>query len=157
MRITEIKTVKVVKCIPKNPFMLKWLNPDGGFDYWLFGIRQEFTREVTNEQEFEPVIHYLDTAYKPGGVQRTLQRTAYEAVKIGYEGLTVNDVQGIQWVLSSPLVYWVQTPELAPSDNNYKVSIVAVKPGSFFIQDNTQVLQKLEMEIVKPKLFIQSA
>lgn len=151
MRITEIKTIKVVQCIPENPFHLKWANVQGGFDEWVFSIHQEYSYEITGGDEFVPVINYLNEV---NGFQRTVQKTVFEVVRIGYEQLTLNDVTGIRGILGSPLVYLITGQ---PQTDEFKTTIVAVKPGSYVVGDIYDAKFKLEFDIIKPKIFIQGS
>lgn len=151
MRITEIKRFIVQQCIPENPFHLKWLNVRGGFDYWVFSKHQEYSYDIDGGDEFVPIINYLNEV---NGYQRTVQKTVFEVVKIGYEGLTAQQAGGIRNILASPLVYLI---EGQPQTDEFKTTIVSVKPGSYVVGDLYDAKYKLEFEIIKPKRFIQSS
>ncbi len=151
MIVTEIKTVKFQSCIPENPFFVRWLNPIGGFDSWLFGTRQVFEYDVTDKDIFEPVINYLQIA---NGIQQTTGKEAFEYITVGYEGLTQADVDGIKHVVKSPLVYWIVGE---PATNDFQQMIIGVKSGSYRIYDNGDGLHNMEITFIKPKLQLQSA
>jgi hypothetical protein len=151
MRITEIKRIEVQQCIPQNPFHLKWLNIHGGMDNWVFQKHQEYSYDIDGGDEFVPIIIYLNEV---NGYQRTVQKTVFQIVKIGYEGLTAQQAGGIINILASPLVYLITGQ---PQTNSFKTTIVAVKPGSYNVGDVYDSKFKLEFEIIKPKRFIQSS
>ena len=144
MIVTEILRCDYVSCTPENPFQLAWINSLGGIDTWVFSHHQEFGLEVSDMDEFEPVINYLQLA---NGIQRVLGKDAYGTVKLGYEGLTKQQVVGIKELLISPLVIWVAgTSE----------TVVVVKDGTFKLFDTGESKFKLEFEIVLPKLYTSS-
>ncbi len=150
MIITEIKSVDYETCIPENPFFVRWLNPIGGFDSWLFGTRQVFDYDVKDKDIFEPVINYLQTA---NGIQQTTGKEAFEFITVGYEGLTQAKVDGIKYVLTSPLIYWIVG---TPGSNEFQTMIIGVKSGSYQIYDNGDGLHNMEITFIKPKLQLQS-
>lgn len=145
MIVTEIKRVDYVDCTPETPMQLAWLNTLGGLDTWVFSRRQEYTLSVSEVDNFEPIINYLQTA---NGVQRTLKKDAYINVKLGYEGLTAQQVTGIKELLISPYVVLV---------NGSNQIVVVVKDGTFKFRDTGESKHSLEFEIVLPKLFTSSS
>lgn len=143
MIVTEIKEIDYVSCTPERPFQLIWLNPLGGMDTWVFSRHQEYSADVSDVDEFEPVINYLQLE---NSRQKTLRKDFLIVAKLGYEQLSVRQVGGISYLLSSPLVlanirgYWVQ---------------VVVKAGTFKLIDSGESKHKLEFDIILPKQFTQ--
>ena len=103
MIVTEVKTVNYVSCTPENPMQLVWLNSLGGTDTWVFSRRQEYMLNVSNMDEFEPIINYLQLV---NGVQRVLKKDAYVNIKLGYEQLSYQQVTGIKETLAKVCFLW---------------------------------------------------
>lgn len=144
MIVTEVKTVNYVSCTPENPMQLVWLNSLGGTDTWVFSRRQEYMLNVSNMDEFEPIINYLQLV---NGVQRVLKKDAYVNIKLGYEQLSYQQVTGIKELLISPYVVVV--------DGATEI-VVVVKDGTFKLRDTGESMFSLEFEIILPKLFTSS-
>jgi len=144
MRVTEKQRVNYVSCTPEQPFQLAWLNSIGGIDQWVFERHQEYSLDVSNMDEFMPVIRYLQTA---NARQRVLKKEGYMVVKLGYEQLNQQQVIGIKELLISPLVKWI---------NGTNEVVVVVKEGSFQLYDTGESKHDLEFEIIMPKLYTSS-
>lgn len=143
MIVTEVKEIDYVGCTPERPLQLIWFNPLGGMDTWVFSRHQEYSADVSDVDEFEPVINYLQLE---NSRQKTLRKDFLIVAKLGYEQLSMQQVGGISYLLSSPLVlanirgYWVQ---------------VVVKSGTFKLFDTGESKHKLEFDIILPKQFTQ--
>ena len=144
MIVTEKQRVDYVDCTPENPMQLAWLNTLGGVDTWVFSIHQEYSLSVSDVDTFEPIINYLQMA---NGVQRVTKKDAYMMVRLGYGGLTAQQVTGIKEVLISSLVKVV---------NGTSEIVVAVKDGTFKLGDVFDSKRDLEFEIILPKLYTTS-
>lgn len=88
---------------PCNPFYARWLNRQGGFDYWMFGVRQFFTRGIESQQTFMPDITDITTAT---GTEKSYQLTGQEAVRVRAEGLTTNEYESLSKLIYSPQIEW---------------------------------------------------
>lgn len=144
MIVTEKQRVNHESCVPENPMQLVWLNSLGGVDSWVFTIHQEHDLDVKNGDMFEQIINYLQTA---NARQRVLMKDAYMSIKLGYEGLTAQQVTGIKELLISPLVKVV---------SGSSEIVVVVKDGTFNLGDVFDSKRSLEFEIVLPKLYTNS-
>lgn len=144
MIVTEVLRCDYVSCTPEQPMQLAWINSLGGVDTWVFSKHQEYTLDVKDMDTFEPVINYLQLA---NGYQRVLKKDTYVSVKLGYEGLDNQQVNGIKELLISPLVILV---------DGTSEKVVAVKDGTFKLFDTGESKHKLEFEIILPKLFTSS-
>ncbi len=144
MIVTEIKEIDYQSCTPHVPMQLMWLNPLGGMDTWVFSRHQDYSADVSDVDEFEPVLNYLQIA---NSRQKVLRKEVLTVVKLGYEGLTTQQVEGIRYVLGSPLVYLV--------NGNSSLQVV-VKSGTFKLIDTGESKHKLEFDIILPKHFTQS-
>lgn len=144
MRVTEIKDIDYVSCTPEQPMQLMWLNSLGGMDTWVFSRHQEYSADVSDVDQFEPVVNYLQVT---NAVQKVLKKDSLTVVNLGYEQMDTQQVKGIAGVLSSPLVlaniegYFVQ---------------VAVKAGTYKVFDTGESRHKLEFDIILPKRYTAS-
>ena len=144
MIVSEIKEIDYVSCTPEQPLQLMWLNQLGGMDTWVFSRHQEYTADVSDVDEFEPVVNYLQLT---NARQKTLRKDLLYVVNLGYEQLDTYQVRGISVLLSSPLV-------LANIGGHF-VQVV-VKAGTYKIYDTGESMHKLEFDIILPKRFTQS-
>jgi hypothetical protein len=143
MIVSEIKEINYVDCTPEKPLQLMWLNQLGGMDTWVFSRHQEFSADVSDVDEFEPVINYLQVT---NARQMVLRKDAYVVINLGYEQLTEQQVKGISQLFVSPLV-------LANVSGFVQV---VVKAGTYKIYDTGESMHKMEFDIILPKRFTQS-
>lgn len=143
MIVSEIKEIDYVSCTPEQPLQLMWLNSLGGMDTWVFSRHQEFSADVSDVDEFEPVVNYLQVT---NARQKVLRKDAYVIINLGYEQLTEQQVKGISQLFVSPLV-------LANVSGFVQV---VVKAGTYKIYDTGESMHKLEFDIILPKRFTQS-
>lgn len=144
MRVTEILRVDYQDCAPEQPMQLAWVNSLGGVDTWVFQKHQEYTLDVSDMDEFEPIINYLQVS---NSRQQVLKKDAYMMVTLGYEQLNTQQVVGIKELLKSPYVLVV---------DGSSETVVVVKDGSFDIYDTGESKHDLEFEIIMPKLYTNS-
>lgn len=144
MIVSEIKQIDYVDCTPEKPLQLMWLNQFGGMDTWVFSRHQEYSADVSDVDEFEPVINYLQVT---NARQKVLRKDLLYIINLGYEQLDIHQVRGISLVLSSPLVL--------ANIGGYFVQVV-VKAGTYKIYDTGESMHKLEFDIILPKRFTQS-
>lgn len=141
--VTEVKEIDYVDCPPENPMHLMWLTQLGGLDTWVFSRHQEISFDVSDTDEFEPVIDYLQIA---NARQKTLSKDMFIKINLGYEQLETQQAVGISYVLSSPLIY---------ANIGGYWSQVVVKSGTYKIYDTGESRHKLEFEITLPKYYTQ--
>lgn len=91
------------RCVPQNPFYVKWINQQGGWDYWMFSFRQYISRNTKNSQTFEPTIYdqerakyFIEEFYKEG----------VEKITVGAEGLNENEYQCISKLIYAPQIQY---------------------------------------------------
>lgn len=144
MIVSEIKEIDYVSCTPEQPLQLMWLNQLGGMDTWVFSRHQEFSADVSDVDQFEPVVNYLQVT---NAVQKVLKKELLAIITLGYEQLERQQVIGIAGVLSSPLVY-------AKVGSHFMQ--VVVKAGTYKIYDSGESMHKLEFDIILPKRYTQS-
>lgn len=140
--------IEVEPCVPANPMYLRWLNPSGGFDYWMFSKRQIFTDSTSAEKTVQPYIEDLATSF---GTDDVISKEVSEEVSVGAEGLTTQQCEGLRYLLRSVFVSrYMGSNEGIPIWQQ-----IRVKTGSFQIQDNNQLLSDLELKLVLPQPYNQ--
>lgn len=133
-----------------NAEFFRWLNPRGGFDYWLFVKAQDYAHETGDEQVFEPFIENLADA---NARAITLTKDAQLTIKIGAENLSAQQINGLIWMTSSIMV---QRHMGLDENNDHKWQTCRVKPGSFQYYKTDENKFSIEMVIVPPQYFNQS-
>lgn len=96
--ISEVKTIKNVTTCVTNPLYLSWLNPDGGWDYWMFEFNQDVSDTIKNIQSFEQYIENLDQAEGRG---QALSKDIQEETIIAAENLSQDELEGLRYLLGS--------------------------------------------------------
>jgi len=89
--------------LPENPFYIRWINRQGGRDYWMFGYRQFLTKSIANQQTFKPVVINQLTAKS---FTEIVSLESVEKVKVGVQGLSKNEFDCISNLVYSPLIEW---------------------------------------------------
>lgn len=143
-RLTELKVIDV-KSVCDNPVYLKWINPLGGYDQWLFDRKQVYDLKTEASDLFTNVIDNWETAEE---VHEYIRKTGAQAVTLGANNLTTQQVDGIKWIYTSPKVYEMQT------DNSRLTVLVA--PGTFKIKDTSKDRHDIEFTILYPELNVQN-
>lgn len=87
------------KCTPEKPFYVKWINQQGGWDYWMFSFRQYKTRNTQNEETFVPTVFDQETAT---AFLREFYKEGIEEITVGADGLTANQYEVISKLIYSP-------------------------------------------------------
>ncbi len=93
----------VCRCVPRNPFYMRWINSYGGFDYWMFEKRQTYEREVKSLETFKPYIDNFSTAH---GTDIVFRKELESKVTVGVEGLAANEWRLLSFIARSPFVQW---------------------------------------------------
>lgn len=88
---------------PENPFYVRWINQQGGYDSWMFSYRQFFTKSISNQQSFSPVV--LDQS-AVSGFSKVYAMQGSEQVRVGAAGLTANEFDCISKLIYSPKIEW---------------------------------------------------
>lgn len=87
--------------MPENPFYIRWINRQGGYDYWMFSYRQYLTRAISNQQTFNPYVENQETA---DSFEDLYNLSANESVRVGTEGLSANDYDCVSKLIYSPKI-----------------------------------------------------
>ncbi len=100
----SVKSINIVcRCVPRNPFYMRWINKYGGFDYWMFEKRQTYEREIKNVDTFKP---YVDDYATACGTDLLFDKEVESKVTIGAEGLTANEWKILSFIAESPFAQW---------------------------------------------------
>lgn len=98
----SIATINVVsQCMPSNPFYVRWLNDLGGWDYWMFGVRQYFNSKSENK---EIANRFIESVHN---TRRTTLLTGLKVsnfVKLGAGLLTSTEFEALKEIEYSPMV-----------------------------------------------------
>lgn len=143
---SEEKEIEVDNECKANPIYLRWLNPLGGFDYWLFDKQQSVTLNVSDEITFNTVI---DDMIGVRNRMQVLSKRASEEIEVGAEMLTIDQINGIKYLLSSPKVEmyngtctcWIE---------------VRIDTENFLIYNTGEQKASINFVIIKRENFIQS-
>ena len=88
---------------PETGFYVRWINQLGGWDAWMFGCRQYFTKSLTGTQTYNP--YFVDVETITGNVQ-VYQKTGKEQVKVSSGMVTKNQYDTISALIYSPRIEW---------------------------------------------------
>lgn len=113
--LSETKTIDIdCDCLKSKStgFPLSWLNPLGGFDHWYFTPYADHGIEILDSGETEENVfpewpnsygEFADT------IRKQTHRTSRRQVVIRSQGVTVEKLQGIEYIKTSPLVQIVNS------------------------------------------------
>lgn len=133
-----------------NPIYLRWLNPVGGFDGWLFANGQDVQDTIGGEQTFE---QYVEDIADQWAREQTLVKEATETITLGAAGLTKSQIRGMRHLLASPLV--LRFMEYDSSSGVPVWQRVGVKPGTFLIERTDENRAEIQFTIESPQKYIQ--
>jgi hypothetical protein len=102
----------------RNPFYIRWRNPLGGFDYWLFEKRQEITATSSDTQTVERDLTLFSSARSTHKVYRRRGSLSYLVGATNLSAVEWEALNSIQ--LSSRIEYWDGTNwiEIIPEDGD---------------------------------------
>lgn len=145
------KTILIDESCHDNPEYFRWLNPMGGFDYWLFDRSQEFVDEVSNEKTFEPFIEDLEDS---NGRAFVLSKDKQETFTITAEQLSKQQAIGLRYMLSSVRVQRYLGRHAI--NNAHLWQEVRIKTGSFPIYETGENKFSFKATVLPPQHFNQS-
>jgi hypothetical protein len=100
-RISEILEIEVVNPDCKNPVYIRWVNLDGGYDYWLFEDNQRSTlitdQPVTYRKNYESLAESTS-------VLSVLKKTGREGLVLEAWAIPTYLLRGIREMALSPKV-----------------------------------------------------
>jgi hypothetical protein len=113
--VTETKSVTINRdCLKSKAagYYLSWLNPYGGFDYWLFaGYADEITEiSDSGETEENPFPEWPNSYGEFADTMRKqTYRTSREQILVRSQHLTADQVRSVKTIKTSPLVQIVNS------------------------------------------------
>lgn len=90
-------------CVPAQPFYLRWVNPLGGVDYFMFSRRQTYKPSVKSSSTYEGYVP--DPLRAPSNV-RAWQITTANTVTVGAGGLSDEELGLLSGLPYAPTIEW---------------------------------------------------
>lgn len=137
--------IKIVeRCVPSAPFYVRWINTEGGVDYWMFQRSQERSVGVSDVERARVYVPYPAEASTN---QRTVAFSTTNEVKVGATMLGKGDFDALRKLPLSPLVEWW---------NEATQKWVGLNIESFELNYSTgQPLHDVEMTFALPAIYTQ--
>ena len=98
-------------CVPESPFYVRWINQLGGFDYWMFGKRQEKALSIFNLKEYNP---FFEDSASVDTNRKLLSRESSRIVEVGAEMIKDNEFDELIKILLSPEVEYYNGSKWVP-------------------------------------------
>lgn len=138
----EIKTIDVNSNCSNQSIYLTWLNYLGGMDYWLFTAQKEYGVDIEDVQQTEVnlFINWPDS-YDGNRIKYDTKRTSRENILVRSQNLTLEQVQGLKYIKTSPLV------QIHYNDNNNTTKNVLVDNSSFTVYSESDKLYTISFTI----------
>jgi hypothetical protein len=93
-------------CLPPNPFYVRWINRQGGLDYWMFSFRQTIKEKVKITDTYYPVVYDQLTA---NAFSHTLGLDGTATITVGATGLSDNEYDAVSKVIYAPRIQYFDT------------------------------------------------
>lgn len=146
-RVSEIKTIIVDQECYNNIIYLRWLNPLGYYDYWLFNSNYLVRDAITDEQTIEK---YVEEIGDENSRKKTISKSAQEEISVRAEFLTKQQMEGLRYLLSS-----IHVQRYIPNDTGFTWMTVRVKQSVFDIEEAIENKGVLECIILPPEKYNQ--
>jgi hypothetical protein len=140
--VSEILTVSIDRACYNNSIYLMWRNYLGGMDHWLFTAEKDYSIEIESVKQSEDDIFIgWDVSYAGSRIKYDTQRVARESILVRSQNLTLDQVQAIQYIKTSPLVLWNDVSYLELGKN------VLVDSSSFLVYSESDKLYSISFNI----------
>lgn len=150
LQVSEFKIIELDNECKTNPVYLMWLNPCGGYDYWLFDTAQNITDNVSQEKTFEK---YVEDLANSNARMQTQSKNSQEEIQLGASNLTAQQAEGLRHILASP---FVQRYIGLDEDTGFpKWQVVRIQEGGYLILDTYENKSEISFTIYPPQKFIQ--
>lgn len=93
------------RCVPDNPFYVRWLNRDGGVDYFMFGKTQKKTKSLKSVTTYAPFVEDTQSARTN---RKIYSMEAEAGIKAGTSLLNKTDYEAIAAMPFSPLIEYYE-------------------------------------------------
>lgn len=151
--ITETKRVNINKDCLINPICLKWLNPYGGWDIWVFNKNYEKSINVNSSEMYRKFITDLSNT---AGNQDIIGRRAFKSYKLGAENINKDKyLIGLESLLYTPKCLMLTNNDTWQTEGA-KWQTVIVKDSDIVTDMSNETMINIELEILLPELNIQS-
>ena len=151
MRITEKKKIKIDHECKDFPIYLTWLNPLGGYSYWLFF--KEHTEKTNTKAENKYIIN-IDDLENAIGTNDITGKQAVHSILVGGR-MKAEDMDGLTGLYESPKVERLMNPETWETDGPGATPLpiwqrVIIKPGSITILKTGIEFLEIKMNLELP-------
>lgn len=144
--ISETKNVIINRTCQQNAIYLKWLNPIGGFDYFMFNWNNVESDTTSNELGFQKYIPDLSQAL---GRYDVLSVDNQSQIELGAENLSRSQREGLRYLLRSPKVQmYIGTDEYVSQYNWVNVTVVR---DTFQIDEAQETKGGIDFIILPPQ------
>jgi hypothetical protein len=143
-----------------SPFYVVWKNSLGGWSNWMFDLNQTKTKTVKRSKI--STTHVTDLAAARGNI-RNFAEGVSERVSADATNLTLSEMQALQEIEASPMVYRMY--ELEDADGNpinrdengdpLRTEIIPVSTSSGY--DTRPKLHRIAIEFLLPRIYTQTA
>lgn len=147
MRVTEKKTVKIVRSCKRNPVYVSWINTLGGRDHWLFHTTQLDNITTSGDDTFEPYTEDLENSR---GQLNDLSIFAQPSITCTAH-VDVEDLEGIKTLFYSVNIEVLTNPDTWQVDGA-KWETYRPQRGSWSFGETQQ--NKRLLEITFDKVYI---
>lgn len=93
----------ISRCVPVNPFYVRWINRLGGVDYWMFSRQQRRVSGVKSATEYAP---YVEDTQNARTNRKNYSLATEHTVTVGIVGLEEAVFDELQHLPFSSLVEW---------------------------------------------------
>lgn len=154
-RFTEKIRVRLVHCLPKNPYFLAWKNKKGGWNYFCFFVRQYLGRKTSTDGE---LAYFPEDLENMIATHDFLNKSSEPYAILGAEQLDAYDIEGIDSLIDSPRVLHLTNPttwnRTASSVPIWRV--VRLDVGDYRTRDTRKTFNSIQFKIRLPELALQS-
>jgi len=149
--LTEVHYFDVInpEDLDCNGIYLQWLGALGNRSYWLFNAKYSESLQVDGGDTYQTAFDTIDNLTERAN---WYEKKPFKKLTIGAEGLTRNQIDGLKSLLTSTKV-----DVLTADGTGWKRTGVLVEPGTFTIGRGDDNQFRIEMSIVFPEQFNQTA
>jgi hypothetical protein len=150
-RILQVWQYDVVNAddVPCDGVYLQWLGRGGNRSYWLFNNKYGESLQVDGGDTYQAALDAIDDLTDRAN---WYEKKPFKKLTIGAESLTRSEIEGLKTLLTSTKV-----DALEADGAGWKRTGVLVEPGTFTIGRGDDSLFKIELTIVFPEQFNQTA
>lgn len=88
---------------PKHPFYVRWINRLGGWDAWMFGCRQYFSKTLSENKSYSVYFEDVETAR---GNSSNYFKQGKEGVSVSSGQINQNEYDVLSDLIYSPRIEW---------------------------------------------------